>query len=109
MQLILYIANSGGLIERMAALGPDIISVDQRVDMRDAIRRMGPGFAVQGNMDPGVLFGSREAIEKRVVETVQAARGTRHVMNTGHGVLVGTPEDAVAHFFEVAKTVHERM
>lgn len=96
-------------MERMAALGPDIISVDQRVDMRDAIARIGPDFAVQGNMDPGVLFGSNDAIERRVIDTVAAARGTRHIMNTGHGVLVGTPEAAVAHFFEVAKTVHERM
>ena len=63
----------------------------------------------QGNMDPGVLFGSKQAIEQRVVETVRAAQGTRHVMNLGHGVLVGTPEESVAHFFEVAKTVHERM
>ena len=60
-------------------------------------------------MDPGVLFGSREAIEKRVVETVRAAKGRRHIMNLGHGVLVGTPEDSVAHFFEVAKSVHQRL
>ena len=60
-------------------------------------------------MDPGVLFGSKETIERRVIETVKAAQGTRHVMNLGHGVLVGTPEENVAHFFEVAKTVHQRM
>jgi len=60
-------------------------------------------------MDPGVLFGSREAIEARVVETVRAAASRRHIMNLGHGVLVGTPEDSVAHFFEVAKSVHQRL
>ena len=64
---------------------------------------------LQGNMDPGVLFGSKAAIEQRVIDTVKAAQGTRHVMNLGHGVLVGTPEENVAHFFEVAKTVHQRM
>ena len=63
----------------------------------------------QGNMDPGVLFGSREAIEARVVDTVRAAAGRRHIMNLGHGVLVGTPEDSVAHFFEVAKSVHQQL
>ena len=69
-----------------------------------------PGVPLlQGNMDPGVLFGSKEAIERRVIDTVRAAQGTRHVMNLGHGVLVGTPEENVAHFFEVAKTVHQRM
>lgn len=105
LQIILYIANSGGIMERMAACGPDVISVDQRVDMGDARARIGPGFAVQGNMDPGVLFGSKDAIARRVVETVKSARGARHIMNLGHGVLVGTPEDAVAHFFETAKSV----
>ena len=62
---------------------------------------------MQGNMDPGVLFGSRDAIKQRVVDTVQKAKGTRHIMNLGHGVLVGTPEDNVAHFFEVAKGVNQ--
>ena len=109
LKIILYIANSGGLMERMAACAPDVISVDQRVDMGDARARIGPGFAVQGNMDPGVLFGAKDTIEQRVIETVRSAQGARHIMNLGHGVLVGTPEESVAHFFEVAKTVHERM
>ena len=60
-------------------------------------------------MDPGVLFGSRQAVEQRVIDTVKSAQGTRHIMNLGHGVLVGTPEDNVAHFFEVAKSVLERI
>lgn len=60
-------------------------------------------------MDPGMLFGTREAIKARVVETVRAAAGRRHIMNLGHGVLVGTPEDSVAHFFEVAKAVHKHL
>ena len=47
LQIILYISGSGGLIERMAGCGPDIVSVDQAVDMRDAIARIGPNFAVQ--------------------------------------------------------------
>jgi len=44
--------------------------------------------AVQGNMDPGVLFGSEETIEKRVVETIEKGKGQRHIMNLGHGVMV---------------------
>jgi Uroporphyrinogen decarboxylase (URO-D) len=52
LQIILYISNSGGLMERMAACQPDIISVDQRVDMRDAIARIGPSFAVQVRTAP---------------------------------------------------------
>lgn len=60
-------------------------------------------------MDPGVLFGSKDTITQRVLETVKSAQGTRHIMNLGHGVLVGTPEENVAHFFEVAKSAHERL
>ena len=64
---------------------------------------------LQGNIDPGILFGTKEAITQRIIETVKQAQGTRHILNLGHGVLVGTPEENVAHFFEVAKTVHERL
>lgn len=109
LPLILYISGSGGLLERMAKCNVEVISIDGSVDMRDAIQRIGPNFAVQGNMDPGVLFGSKDTITQRVKETVRSAEGTRHVMNLGHGVLVGTPEENVAHFFEVAKSVHERL
>lgn len=109
LTIILYISGSGGLLERMAACKPDVISVDQRVDMRDAIKRIGPSFAVQGNMDPGVLFGSKETITQRVIDTVRKAQGSRHIMNLGHGVLVGTPEENVGHFFEVARSVHQRL
>lgn len=47
LAIILYISGSGGLLERMADCKPDVVSVDQRVDMADAIRRIGPTFAVQ--------------------------------------------------------------
>ena len=47
LAIILYISGSGGLLERMAACKPDVVSVDQRVDMTDAIKRIGPSFAVQ--------------------------------------------------------------
>lgn len=66
---------------------------------------------LQGNMDPGVLFGSKDVIEARVLDTIKRAKaqGVRHIMNLGHGVLPGTPEDNVAHYFEVARTAHERL
>jgi uroporphyrinogen decarboxylase len=62
-------------------------------------------------MDPGVLFGSKQVIEQRVLETISKAKsqGVRHIMNLGHGVLPGTPEENVATFFEVARTAHERL
>eukprot|EP00890_Picochlorum_soloecismus_P004590 jgi/Picsp_1/5131/NSC_02494-R1_uroporphyrinogen decarboxylase chloroplast precursor len=106
LPIILYISNSGALVERMAQCNPDIISLCHTVDMQEGIHRAGKQFAYQGNMDAGVLFGSKDMIEKRVLETIKTAEeeGVRHIMNLGHGVQQGTPEENVAHFFEVAKS-----
>lgn len=111
LPIILYISGSGGLLERMASCQPAVVSVDQSVDISDAIKRIGTGFAVQGNLDPGVLFGSKEVIRDRVDDVMRRVgqAGVRHIMNLGHGVLPGTPEDNVATFFEAAKTAHERI
>jgi uroporphyrinogen decarboxylase len=71
----------------------------------DGIKRVGDKFAIQGNMDPGVLFGDRATIEARTVDVIKKARslGVRHVMNLGHGVLPQTPEENVAAYFEAAR------
>eukprot|EP00193_Tetraselmis_chui_P004036 CAMPEP_0177770870 /NCGR_PEP_ID=MMETSP0491_2-20121128/11205_1 /TAXON_ID=63592 /ORGANISM="Tetraselmis chuii, Strain PLY429" /LENGTH=402 /DNA_ID=CAMNT_0019288213 /DNA_START=166 /DNA_END=1374 /DNA_ORIENTATION=+ len=112
LPIILYISGSGGLLERMAATGVDIVSVDHSVAMSDAVSRIAglrDTFGVQGNLDPSVLFSDRDVIEKRVIATAKAAASRPHIMNLGHGVMVGTPEDNVAHFFEVTRTLGDRM
>lgn len=105
LPIILYASGSGGLLERMASSGADVISVDWTVDMAEARQRIGPHVAVQGNVDPAALFGPRETIARKVEEAVAKAGPHRHILNLGHGVLVGTPEESVAHFFEVGKSV----
>lgn len=99
---ILYINGSAGLLERMAASGVDIVSVDWTVDMAEARQRLG-NKGVQGNIDPGVLFGSQSFIRDRMVETVQKAGKRGHILNLGHGILQNTPEENAAFFFETAK------
>lgn len=73
----------------MAACGPDILSLCHSVDLEEGVRRAGTNFAYQGNIDSGVLFGSREAITSRVRETAQQAQraGVRHILNLGHGIM----------------------
>ncbi|RMF28342.1 MAG: uroporphyrinogen decarboxylase [Cyanobacteria bacterium J083] len=105
--LILYISGSAGVLERMGQSGADIISVDWTVDMADAKRRLGQDTKVQGNMDPGVLFGSQAFIRDRILDTIRKAGNKGHIMNLGHGVLVGTPEDNVRFFFETAKSADQ--
>ncbi len=105
--LILYISGSAGILERMGTSGVDIVSVDWTVDMADARQRLGQAMKVQGNMDPGVLFGSQDFIKARIIDTVRKAGMGGHIFNLGHGVLVGTPEDNVRFFFETAKQVDQ--
>lgn len=105
LPLILYASGSGGLIERLPLTGVDVVSLDWTVDMAEGRRRLGPDVAVQGNVDPGVLFGSKEFITSRINDTVRKAGRGKHILNLGHGIVVGTPEENVAHFFEVAKGI----
>jgi uroporphyrinogen decarboxylase len=103
--LILYISGSAGILERMGRSGVDFVSVDWTVDMADARQRLGPNIGVQGNIDPGVLFGSHEVIRDRILDTIRKAGNRGHILNLGHGILPGTPEENAAFFFETAKQV----
>ncbi|KAH7387839.1 hypothetical protein KP509_16G044600 [Ceratopteris richardii] len=105
LPIILYASGSGGLLERMASACADVVSVDWSVDMAEARQRLGHDVAVQGNVDPGVLFGSKDFITRRIHDTVAKAGQQKHILNLGHGVLVGTPEENVEHFFDVAKSL----
>ena len=85
--------------------GVDVVSLDWTVDMAEGRRRLGPDVAVQGNVDPGILFGSKEFITNCINDTLRKAGNGKHILNLGYGIIVGTPEENVAHFFEVAKGI----
>ena len=103
LPLILYSSGSGGLLERLATTGADVLSLDGTVDMADARKRLGMEQAVQGNMDPVTLFASKDFITEKVHDTIKKAGNKKHVMNLGHGVMQGTPEENVAHFFKTVQ------
>jgi len=100
--MILYISGSAGILERMPQSGVDIVSLDWTVDMAEARQRLGQ-VKVQGNMDPGVLFGSQDFIRTRILDIIRKAGNQGHIMNLGHGVLQNTPEENVGCFFETVK------
>jgi len=104
--LILYISGSAGVLELMAKSGVDMVSVDWTVDMADARKRLGANMKVQGNVDPGALFGSQEFIRDRILDTIKKAGDKGHILNLGHGILPGTPEENAKFFFETAKQVN---
>lgn len=104
--LILYVNDGAHVVDAMLEAGPDVISLDWRVDLADAARRAGTRASVQGNLDPCALHAPREEIGRFVREIAAAGRGARgHVLNLGHGCLPDTPVDGVRAFVDAAKAL----
>jgi len=109
---VIYIKHSGALVERMAGVGVDTVSLDWTVDMAEGRERIangrkaagleGPG-GVQGNLDPGILYASHDTIKERTHEILKKAGPTGHVMNLGHGIEATTPEENAAFFIETVR------
>ncbi len=98
--------GTGELLEEIGAAGATCVGIDFRVDMRDAVRRVGGTYAVQGNLDPALLFAPWPAIEQRVRAIVDAGRGARgHVFNLGHGVLPETDPDVLTRVVELVHSL----
>ena len=103
--LIHFATTSSTLLEGMKRAGGDVIGLDWRVDLREAWGRIGHDVAVQGNLDPVVLFGPVDQIEKEVKRILDRAEGRPgHVFNLGHGILPNTPVDNVVRLVDA---VHE--
>jgi len=97
--------GTGELLAAMGAAGADVVGVDFRVPLDVASRRIGPDRAVQGNLDPAMLFAPESVLAQRVAETIESGRRTPgHVFNLGHGV-PPTADPAVLQ--RVVDQVHE--
>jgi uroporphyrinogen decarboxylase len=97
--------GTGELLALMGEAGADVVGVDWRVPLDEAVRRVGPGKAFQGNLDPAVLFAPREAVEAKTREVLAAAAGLEgHVFNLGHGVMPTTDPDALTRLVEYVHT-----
>ncbi|WP_026343050.1 uroporphyrinogen decarboxylase [Nocardia sp. BMG111209] len=88
--------GTGELLGAMAEAGADVVGVDWRVPLTAAVRRVGPGKALQGNLDPAVLFAGTDVIRHEVRRIAHEADeaitlgATGHIFNLGHGVLPDT-------------------
>ncbi|MEU0689508.1 uroporphyrinogen decarboxylase [Streptomyces uncialis] len=98
--------GTGELLGLLGEAGADVVGVDWRVPLDEAARRVGPGKALQGNLDPAVLFATPEAVVAKTTEVLDAARGLEgHIFNLGHGVLPDTDPDALTR---LVADVHAR-
>jgi uroporphyrinogen decarboxylase len=100
---ILYLNGSAALLECMAGSGADVISVDWRLPIGEARRRIGDRVALQGNLDPCVLLGTTEGIVSRTRGILQQAGPLGHILNLGHGILPATPVENARAFVEFGK------
>jgi len=90
--LIYFGLNAAHLYEDIKETGVDVVGVDWRTELHEASRRLGPGFAVQGNLDPTVLLTTPERVAAKAREVLaSAASAPGHIFNLGHGILPGTP------------------
>jgi uroporphyrinogen decarboxylase len=100
--VILFVNGCGHLVEAMAESGADVLSIDWRLPLSQARRRV-PRLALQGNLDPGALLGDPEEVRRRVRAILAETGGRAHILNLGHGVLPQTPIESVEAFFETAR------
>lgn len=103
--VILFTKGGGLWLESMAETGADALGLDWTTNIGDARRRVGSKVALQGNMDPSVLYASPQAIRAEVSRILASyGSGNGHVFNLGHGI---TPEVDPAHAGAFIEAVHE--
>ena len=107
--LIHFGTGTATLLELMREAGGTVIGVDWRVPLDEARRRLGPGVAIQGNLDPVVLLAPRHEIERRVESVLkQAGDEPGFIFNLGHGILPTTPVENVQAAVELVHKLSQR-
>jgi uroporphyrinogen decarboxylase len=93
----------------MKETGADVIGLDWRVPLDEGWAKLGDRGAVQGNLDPVVLFSDWPEIEVRTREILRRAGGRAgHIFNLGHGILPETPVENVKRLAEFVREYSER-
>jgi uroporphyrinogen decarboxylase len=103
--VILFTKGGGQWLEAMAETGCDALGLDWTTDLADARARVGDRVALQGNLDPCVLYASPQRIREAVAEVLASyGRGPGHVFNLGHGI---HPDIDPAHPAAMIEAVHD--
>jgi uroporphyrinogen decarboxylase len=89
--VIYYTKASHQLLPAIVKAGAGVLSVDWRVPLHELRALAGPRVALQGNLDPAILFGPQEKIRQSTLELSAELRGHGHILNLGHGILQHTP------------------
>lgn len=102
--IIYFVNECAGLLKEIKKSRADVIGVDWRIDLSEAIRKIGKKYAVQGNLDPCALFLPRERMEEKVGDILSKGESAKgHIFNLGHGIL---PETSVDDAIAMVDAVH---
>lgn len=102
--VIYFGTDMNGFLPMLSKSGADVLGVDWRINLDDAIKQYGPNVAVQGNLDPATLFAPWSEVERRAADILRRAGGQPgHIFNLGHGILTETPVENVE---KLVKFVH---
>jgi uroporphyrinogen decarboxylase len=102
--VISFCKGSSVFAPLMAEAKPDVISVDWNADLLDVKQRLPKGIAVQGNLDPHILYADKSVIKKRIHQLFERMRGeSGFIFNLGHGIMPDIPFDHVKYAIDVVK------
>ena len=103
--LILFVKDGSGVLEQMADSGADVLGIDWRQNLALARERVGDAVALQGNLDPALLYGPKERIAAEVSRIHKETGGVGHIFNLGHGIRPDAPLDAVTALVEAVQSL----
>jgi uroporphyrinogen decarboxylase len=102
--VIYFGVDTASLLPTLRETTADVIGLDWRIPLDEGWKAVGPGCAVQGNLDPITLFAPPDVLHARVQEILTAAAGRPgHIFNLGHGIVPGTPVENVVNIVRWVK------
>jgi len=101
--VIYYTKASHHLLPSVVRAGADVLSVDWRVSLSQLRKLAGPHVALQGNLDPAILFGPAEKIVSATEQIAAEISGHGHILNLGHGILQHTPVENAQLFIHTGQ------
>ena len=87
----------------MVRSGANVLSVDWRVNLLELRKLAGPRMAIQGNLDPALLFAPQDILRTKTKEILQQLGGVGHILNLGHGILPTTSVENAQLFIQTGQ------
>lgn len=107
---IIYFANNGAtLLPQSLTSGADVLGLDWRINLDEAVKVVGRQVSLQGNMDPIALLLPHDKMEERIANILSQAKGARgHIFNLGHGIVPEIPPEQARYFVETVHRLSKR-